>query len=81
MVSGRRVARRTLAAALTITEIATDSGLDPQAYLTNIFTRVHDYKIKRIDELLRWNSKSLPTTKAVGRPVLRRNHQESNQPP
>jgi hypothetical protein len=31
------------------------NGLDPQAYLTDVLTRINDQKINRIDELLPWN--------------------------
>ena len=31
------------------------NGIDPQAYLADIFARIHDHKINRLDELLPWN--------------------------
>lgn len=42
---------------MTIIETAKFNGLDPQAYLADIFGRIHDHKINRIDELLPWNWK------------------------
>ena len=30
------------------------NGVDPQAWLTNVLTRIADHKITRIDELLPW---------------------------
>jgi transposase len=30
------------------------NGVDPQAYLADILTRIADHPIRRIDELLRW---------------------------
>ena len=45
----------TLARAMTIIKTAKMNGLDPQAYLTDILSRIHNHKINRIDELLPWN--------------------------
>jgi hypothetical protein len=30
-------------------------GVDPQAWLTNVLSRIADHKITRIDELLPWH--------------------------
>lgn len=40
---------------MTIIETAKMNDLDPQAYLTDILSRIHDHKIIRLDELLPWN--------------------------
>lgn len=53
----------TLADAMTIIETAKDNGLDPQAYLADIFARINDHKINRIDELLPWNWAPMGTVK------------------
>ncbi|MEL6885312.1 MAG: IS66 family transposase [Pseudomonadota bacterium] len=45
----------TLARAMTIIETAKMNGLDPQAYLTDILSRIHDHKMNRLHELLPWN--------------------------
>ena len=37
---------------MTIIETAKFNGLDPQAYLADIFARIHDHKINRINESL-----------------------------
>ncbi|SFE72039.1 IS66 C-terminal element [Roseivivax sediminis] len=43
-----------LAEAMTIIESAKLSGHDPEAYLTDILSRIGDHKINRLDELLPW---------------------------
>jgi transposase len=37
------------------------NGLDPEAYLRQVLTRIADHPIHRINELLPWNIKSTPT--------------------
>ena len=39
----------------TIIETAKLNGIDPEAYLRDIITRIADHPAKRIDELLPWN--------------------------
>jgi hypothetical protein len=45
---------RSAAIAYTLIETAKLNGLDPQAWLTDVLTRIADHKINRIDELLPW---------------------------
>ena len=42
------------AIAYTLIKTAKLSGIDPQAWLTNVLSRIADHKITRIDELLPW---------------------------
>lgn len=55
LFAGSDTGGETLARAMTIIETAKMNGLDPQAYLTDVLSRIHDHKIKRLDELLPWN--------------------------
>jgi transposase len=43
------------AAIYSLVDTAKLNGLDPQAYLCEVLTRVSDHPINRIDELLPWN--------------------------
>jgi transposase len=42
----------------TLIETAKLNGVDPQAWLTDVLSRIADHKIDRIDELLSWNYRS-----------------------
>ena len=42
------------AIAYTLVETAKLNGVDPQAWLTDVLSRIADHKITRIDELLPW---------------------------
>jgi hypothetical protein len=55
LFAGADTGAETLARAMTIIETAKLNGLNPQAYLADLFDRIHDHKINRIDELLPWN--------------------------
>lgn len=57
LFAGSDAGGEALASAMTIIETAKFNGLDPQAYLADIFARIQDHKINRIDELLPWNWK------------------------
>jgi transposase len=65
LFAGSDAGGETLASAMTIVETAKFNGLDPQAYLADIFARIHDHKINRIDELLPWNWKPFPNQAAA----------------
>ena len=43
------------AAIYSLVETAKLNGLDPQAYLREVLTRIADHPINRIHELLPWN--------------------------
>jgi hypothetical protein len=45
---------KSAAIAYTLIETAKLNGVDPQAWLTNVLSRIADHKITRIDELLPW---------------------------
>jgi transposase len=45
---------KSAAIAYTLIETAKLNRIDPQAWLTDVLTRIADHKINRIDELLPW---------------------------
>lgn len=45
---------RSAAIAYTLIETAKLNGIDPEAWLTDVLSRIADHKINRIDELLPW---------------------------
>jgi transposase len=45
---------KSAAIAYTLIETAKLNGIDPQAWLTDVLSRIADHKINRIDELLPW---------------------------
>jgi transposase len=50
---------KSAAIAYTLIETAKLNGIDPQAWLTNVLSRIADHKINRIDELLPWRYAAL----------------------
>lgn len=55
LFAGSERGGRSAAVAYTLIETAKLNGVDPQAWLADVLTRIADHKIKRIDELLPWN--------------------------
>ena len=55
MFAGSERGGKSMAIAFTLIETAKLNGVDPQAWLTNVLSRIADHKINRIDELLPWN--------------------------
>jgi hypothetical protein len=47
---------KAMAIAFTRIETAKLNGVDPQAWLTNVLSRIADHEINPIDELLSWRS-------------------------
>jgi transposase len=52
--SSHRRAGKSAAIADTLIETAKLNGVNPQAWLTDVLSRIADHKINRIDELLPW---------------------------
>jgi transposase len=52
--SGSEHGGKSAAIAYTLIEMAKLNGVNPQAWLTDVLTRIADHKINRIDELLPW---------------------------
>ena len=44
-----------MAIAFTLIETAKLNGVDPQAWLTHVLSRIADHKITKLDELMPWN--------------------------
>ena len=55
MFAGSQRGGKSMAIAFTLIETAKLNGVDPQAWLTDVLSRIADHKINQIDELLPWN--------------------------
>ena len=51
---GSECGGQSAAIAYTLIETAKLNRIDPQAWLTDVLSRIADHKINRIDELLPW---------------------------
>jgi hypothetical protein len=58
MFAGSEGGGHAAAVAYTLIETAKLNHIDPQAWLTEVLSRIADHKINRIDELLPWNFKA-----------------------
>jgi transposase len=52
--SGSEHGGKSAAIAYTLIETAKLNGVNPQAWLTDVLTRIADHKINRLDQLLPW---------------------------
>ena len=55
MFAGSESGGKAMAIAFTLIETAKLNGVDPQAWLTDVLTRIADHKITKLDELMPWN--------------------------
>jgi transposase len=54
LFAGSERGGKSAAIGYTLIETAKLNGVNPQAWLTDVLTRIADHKINRIDELLPW---------------------------
>ena len=52
---GSEAGGKAAAVADTLIDPAKLNGIDPQAWLANVLSRIAEHKINKIDELLPWN--------------------------
>ena len=62
LFAGSDAGGRRAAILYTLIQTATLNGLDPEAYLRDVLTRIADHPINRIDELLPWHWAGAPAT-------------------
>lgn len=55
LFAGSGAGGRAAAGAYTLIETAKLNKIDPQAWLTDVLSRIAEHKIDRIDELLPWH--------------------------
>ena len=55
MFAGPQSGGKAMAIAFTLIETAKLNSIDPQAWLTDVLSRIADHKINRIDELMPWH--------------------------
>ena len=55
MLAGSQRGGKAMAIAFTLIETAKLNGVDPQAWLTDVLSRIADQKITKLDELMPWN--------------------------
>jgi hypothetical protein len=53
--AGSRRGGKAKAIAFTLIETAKLDSVDPQAWLTDVLSRIADHKITKLDELMPWN--------------------------
>jgi transposase len=54
MFAGSERGGKAMAIAFTLIETAKLNGIDPQAWLTDVLSRITDHKITKLDELMPW---------------------------
>jgi transposase len=54
LFAGSDRGEKSAAITYTLIETAKLNGVDPQAWLTDVLSRIADHKVNRIDELLSW---------------------------
>lgn len=55
MFAGPEGGGKAIEIAFSLIETAEINNVDPQAWMTNVLSRIADHKINRIDGLLPWN--------------------------
>ena len=59
LLCGSDAGGETLTDALTVIEAAKLHDLDPEAYLTDVLSRINEHMINQLDQLLPWNWRPL----------------------